>query len=104
MIHFNFRVLVPGDAEYKGSPSVGPILQIFDARWSGHKFGPLGQPITSYPLASLVAREKFTPLHMVLDVPEWTLDAAQLRNMVATASEVVARRGVTIPRDPLAVA
>ena len=64
-----------------------PLVEFYDAEGDAFQFGPLGQFVSSYNMETLVARHRGVGLCLDGGIPEWSVDAGimdQILDWVST--------------------
>lgn len=84
---FNVRIIREGDRyglddclELKGEP----VIEFYDCRYAGIKFGPRGQFVSRYKLSTLLDDEiRLSRLGLCLHggVPGWSASASEMRQV-----------------------
>lgn len=81
---FNVVILKKGDAYGLTGSLIAkePMVEFYDAKHAGPKFGPLGQFVTRYN-ATTIAEFDGGALALNFGVPAWTVSAAGMVEVVA---------------------
>lgn len=64
-----------------------PLVEFYDAKWAGVKFGPRGQFVSRYYASTLL--ESGCPMGLQLDgaIPEWKVSPESMQEVIAYIKE-----------------
>jgi hypothetical protein len=83
---FNVRIVKVGDRYGLNDCLVNrdrPMVEFYDTRQDPAKFGERGQFVSRYFVYSILEREENVGLSLLGYVPDWTVSAAGMREVIA---------------------